>query len=107
MIGIRLRMLAGRLCNVLGLPGIVAPCDYQAQVTNASIRVRIGDLFTVISVNGLDVYFHRLTGEIDGIGFSPASDCTLGATPELVHSDASPVDLPPEAHVRTSQDVHA
>jgi hypothetical protein len=24
-----------------------------------------------VTVNGVDVYFHRLTGGMDGIGFSP------------------------------------
>jgi hypothetical protein len=37
--------------------------------------VTLGPLFTVVSVNGLDIYFDRLTGAIDGVGSSPISDC--------------------------------
>jgi hypothetical protein len=45
------------------------------------VRVHLGPLFSVVSVNGLDVYFHRLTGRIDGVGFSPAGDCRSDETP--------------------------
>ncbi len=44
---------------------------------NAAISVRTRDLFTIITVNGLDIYFHRLTGAIDGVGFSQNADCSL------------------------------
>jgi len=43
--------------------------------------VLVGPLFSVVSVNGLDVYFHRLTGKIDGVGFGPARDCKSDETP--------------------------
>jgi hypothetical protein len=31
-------------------------------------------LFTVVTVNGVNVYFYRLTGRIDGVGSSPPGD---------------------------------
>ena len=34
----------------------------------ASVSVRCGPLFTVVTVNGINVYFYRLTGGIDGVG---------------------------------------
>ena len=71
-----LREWTGRLLNLAGVPGLVRDCDYYAGICDAHIKVRRGDLFTVVSVNGLDIYFHRLSGAIDGVGLSPASDCT-------------------------------
>lgn len=71
---LRLRVLWGAICNLAGLPGFVRDCDYQAGITDAHIRVRVGEIFTVITVNGLDIYFHRLTGWIDGVG--TMSHCT-------------------------------
>jgi len=31
-------------------------------------------LFTVVTVNGVNVYFYRLTGRIDGVGSSVPGD---------------------------------
>jgi hypothetical protein len=63
-----LRVLAGKLYNLAGVPGIVRDCDYAATAHDVRIQVKAGDLFTVVTVNGLDIYFHRLTGGIDGVG---------------------------------------
>jgi hypothetical protein len=46
----------------------------------ANVRVTRGTLFTVVSVNGVDVYFHRFTGEIDQIRVSRV---TPAARPSL------------------------
>ena len=59
---------------MLRLPGIIVTQSYDATITRAKVRVRLGPLFSVVTVNGLDVYFHRLTGKIDGVGFSPRPD---------------------------------
>lgn len=84
---LRLRVLAGKLYELAGVPGIVRDCDYTATVCDARIRVRARELFTIITVNGLDIYFHRLTGGIDGVG--------LGAPPnfradQVLQSDQLP-----------------
>ena len=76
-IRLRARVLSGRLYNLAGVPGIIAECDYDASVSEARIKVRAGDMFTIVSVNNLDIYFHRLTGSIDGVGLSGAPSCTL------------------------------
>lgn len=77
---LRLRVLAGKLYNLAGVPGIVRNCDYGATAHDIRVQVKAGELFTIITVNGLDIYFHRLTGSIDGIGFSGApTDCTSDA----------------------------
>jgi hypothetical protein len=65
---LRLRVLAGKLYNLAGVPGIVRDCDYAATAHDVRIQVKAGDLFTIVTVNGLDIYLHRLTGAIDGIG---------------------------------------
>ena len=67
------RLWVGKLLTLLRIPGIVADQTYDAAITRATVRVHLGPLFSVVSVNGLDVYFHRLTGKIDGVGFSPAA----------------------------------
>lgn len=72
-----IRSFLGETLNLLGLPGFVRKCDYQARVCDATVSIRTRDLFTVITVNGLDIYFHRLTGKIDGVGFNPNADCSL------------------------------
>jgi len=62
---------------MLRFPGFVKKCEYRAGVCEALISVRIHELFTVVTVNGLDIYFHRLTGSIDGIGFSQNAEYIL------------------------------
>jgi hypothetical protein len=70
-----LRVLMGKVYNLAGIPGVVRDCDYSSTTYDARISVRAKELFTIINVNGLDIYFHRLTGSIDGIGFSGTSSC--------------------------------
>jgi hypothetical protein len=62
--------LASRLLNALGIPGFVSEADYHSESLGTRVRVRCGDQFTVVSVNGVDVYFRRLSGRIDGVGSS-------------------------------------
>jgi hypothetical protein len=57
------------------------------------IKVRTHELFTVITVNGLDIYFKRLTGEIDGVGFNPTSGCMPGSVRESTDFGEPPADL--------------
>jgi hypothetical protein len=66
------RLWLGKLLGLLHVPGIVVEQAYEANIARATVRVRLGPLFTVVSVNGMDIYFHRLTGRIDGIGVSPS-----------------------------------
>lgn len=60
----------GILLGWIGMPGIVRECTYIGEATRARVSVRIRPLFTVITVNGIDVYFTRLTGSIDGTGMN-------------------------------------
>lgn len=91
-----LRLWAGKVLNAIGVPGIVQPGTYEAGIGEASIRVTVGPLFTVVTVNGVDVYLHRFTGAIDGVGFSMATSCaSAGARrPERSAVPAAPEQLP-------------
>jgi hypothetical protein len=58
----------GRVLNALGAPGFVRSGSFESQQLGARVRVHCGELFTVVSVNGTDVYFERLGGRLDGVG---------------------------------------
>jgi hypothetical protein len=89
----------GTALNWLRLPGFVRSCDYKAGICKGSISVRTGVLFTVIQVNGLDIYFSRLTGKIDGVGFSQVSGCTLAEAEVSAHPDEQRVDQQAEVQI--------
>jgi hypothetical protein len=63
-----LKFWLGRLANLAGYPMLVRECDYKSKTLNASIRVKRLELYTLLSVNGLDIYFSRLTGAIEAVG---------------------------------------
>src|SRR5262249_19874299 len=73
-----LRLWAGRALNAIGVPGVVRPGTYEAAIAQASVRITVGPLFTVVTVNGVDVYLHRVTGAIDGVGFGAAPGRATG-----------------------------
>jgi hypothetical protein len=79
------RLWVGRILGLAGFPGFVRNSEYDTSICKAHVSVRVGPLFTVVSVNGLDVYFHRMTGKIDGVGFTQASDCTVEQTARSEH----------------------
>jgi|SRR3990167_2353483 len=60
--------MTGLLLGLAGFPGFVRDCDYQAGISKDTVSVKTGPLFTVITVSGIEIYFHRLTGKIDGVG---------------------------------------
>lgn len=71
----------GRTMNTLGVPAMIHDCDYESEELGTKIKVKRGDRFTLLTVNGVDVYFDRITGKIDGVGFNPTADCTADRTP--------------------------
>ena len=90
---IRFQQWLGSLMNAIGTPGFIRDTDYRSRTFGTRVRVRCGNLFTVISVDGIDVYVCRFTGMIDGIGFSPASGCMPASTRESMPSGALPADV--------------
>ncbi len=73
VISSELKQELGKLLNVLGLPGLIKPLEIHDTLTNTYVQVRVSGFFTVISVDGRDFYFKRLTGEYDGSGMSVGS----------------------------------
>jgi hypothetical protein len=82
---LRLRMTSwlGSLLNSLELPGFIRAGNQTSKATGVLVSVRFSSLYSIVSVNGIDVYFHRLTGRIACVGLKPAFD-----TPTLEHSGA-------------------
>lgn len=60
----------GKLLNWFGVAGFVQPMEIRDTLMGSNISVRVSGYFTVISVDGRDFYFKRLTGEYDGSGMS-------------------------------------
>ncbi len=79
----RLFQLLGGFANSLGIPGFVRKVEYHSDNFGTRVAVRVGRLFTVVSVDGTDVYFNRFSGEIDGVGFSRTSGCKLHVAARL------------------------
>src|SRR5262245_8817789 len=61
----------GKLLNTFRVPGFVRAGRYKSRLGDR-IRVRVSPLFTVITVRGLNLFFDRLTGRVDGVGLSQA-----------------------------------
>ncbi len=76
----------GWLANLAGWPCVVREGRYESPALGASVRVRSSSLYTVVTVNGLDVYFYRLSGGLDGVALSPTSDYTGSDTARLADS---------------------
>lgn len=96
------KLYVGRLLNLAGYPALVRECEYRSHALNTVVRVKKLQLFTLVSVNGVDVYFNRFTGVIDGVGASPGAGCMLGASQESEHPDEQP-DTPVRlARMRTT-----
>jgi hypothetical protein len=89
------RLYFGKFLNIIGFPASINKCDYRSDTLGVTVKVEHRDLFTVITVNGLDVYFKRISGKIDGVGISQASYCTTGATLGLADLGALPFAPPP------------
>ena len=46
-----LRLWLGELLIRLHIPGIIVNQSYKAEITQANVRVRLGPLFSVVTVN--------------------------------------------------------
>lgn len=64
----KFREWAGRFLNRTGLPGAIQEATIEDGATGQTVNVRLGSLFTCITVNGRDYYFHRVSGRFDGTG---------------------------------------
>ena len=57
----------GKLFNLAGVPPMVCECE-TIGIGGVPIKVKVSDLYTIISVGGYDLFFTRLTGRWDGTG---------------------------------------
>jgi len=58
----------GTTLNHFGVPGGVRDVQFEDQVTGQRVQIRVGVLFTRISIDGRDYYFRRVSGKYDGSG---------------------------------------
>jgi hypothetical protein len=56
----------GSMANRFRLPGFLKDTSYHSRF-GTTVRVQRGLLFTVVSVDGTDVYFDRLTGSLEHV----------------------------------------
>ena len=64
----RTQELFGALLSAFRIPGAVRDVSLKDALTGQEVNIRVGTLFTRISINGRDYYFRRLTGKFDGTG---------------------------------------
>ena len=67
----RARRVLGTVLNRLRCPGFVRPLEIDDPVTRDTFTVRCSPVYTIITLNGRDYYFDRLTGKFDGTGYAP------------------------------------
>lgn len=65
---INLKRAFGAVANWLRLPGFVRPIDFDDETTGHRIKIRVTRGYTIVSVDGRDYWFQRLTGKFDGTG---------------------------------------
>ena len=76
------------LVNLAGFPGFVRAIDTDRHL-DIRVKVQIEGIYTIITVNGIDVYFNRLSGTYDGVGYAP-TDCSVDSTQESTPALAPP-----------------
>jgi hypothetical protein len=64
------RLALGRWSDCARLPGLVRPTRYNDPLTGNLIEVSVSGSATILSVNGRDYAFDRLTGRFTGTGTS-------------------------------------
>jgi hypothetical protein len=67
---------------------------FRPALAAISVSVRVRHYFTIININGVEIYFYRFTDKRDGTGFSLVSGCKPGAALEQALLDAEPAAIP-------------
>ena len=98
---IRAEVWLGTLANAVGIPGVVRNAEYRSALDGTTVSVKRGCLYTVISVNGVDVHVRRFGGGIDAVAFSRRSDFKSRARPGLPRSVHALAPGLGATHVRT------
>lgn len=86
----RLMEMLGHILNKAGVPGFIQPISYNDPLTGCRITIAVRPLLTVLSVDGRDYCFDRITGHLAGTGvscaLSPPVYCKPDRTPKSVVS---------------------
>lgn len=98
------KLYLGKLANLAGVPCFVRECDYRSHAIGAHVTVKRLEMYTLVTVNGVDVYFNRFSGKIDGVGASLASGCSAPQVPESTDSVVAPAHSPLPIRKRTTED---
>lgn len=64
----RVKFFIANILNRFKIPGLVEEIEYIDNITSQKISIKTKSLFTVISIDGRDYYFNRLSGKFDGTG---------------------------------------
>lgn len=96
-----MRAILGSFINWLGWPGFVQETEYRAKIADIYVCVRKSPLFTTVTVNGVDVYFERVTGRIDGVGISQTAGCRWGLKPRSTRLVEQPEPTPGPAQTES------
>ena len=67
----QVRPILAAILHRLRCPGFVKPLEIHDPITRDTFTVRCSSMYTVITLNGRDYYFDRLTGKFDGTGYTP------------------------------------
>jgi len=68
--------LLGRVLQVFKAPGFVRPMEYSGEYTDQSLKIRTSPRYTILTINGLELFFLRESGRFDGIGAMSLNDDT-------------------------------
>ena len=96
------RLYLGKLLNALGIGALIQACEYRSDVTGATAKVELRELFTIITVNGCDVYFSRTTGKIDGVVPNPNSVVHKGEVEFISDPERQSAETPQEVELTKS-----
>lgn len=64
----RISQYVGELLGRVRVPGVIASTTVNDSFSGQRLEIRVGTIYTRISVNGRDYYFGRLSGKFDGTG---------------------------------------
>jgi len=63
-----MRYLLGKLLHWVRMPGFIRPFQYRDLNSGRLISVRTSPQYTILSIDGKELFFIRETGKFDGIG---------------------------------------
>ena len=58
----------GRIMMRFKIPDFIKPMEIYDRLTNSYLKVKTVKYYTIIYINGKDLYFQRLAGKYDGSG---------------------------------------